>query len=312
MSRKRVARTVNLKQLLTHFSTEDRCIEWLEQARWNGQPVCVHCGGTENITPYPSKRFTYWHKNCRKEFTVKTGSVMHSSKTSTQNWIIAIYAVLTGRKGVSAMQLSKELGVQYRTAWYLLHRIREAFASGEFKLENVVEVDETYIGGKEKNKHQSQKPKKLRGTAGKQAVLGMRQRGGKTKAKPVAGTDRGTLWNEIDRNIEKGSTLYTDDHGAYRGLGLSDYEHKVVNHSAKQYVDGLAHTNGIESVWSVLKRSIHGTWHHVSVKHLQRYINEASFRLNEGNCEVDTVERMRSLANGMKGKRIPYRELIAS
>ena len=120
-----------------------------------------------------------------KQFTVKTKTVMHSSKTTTQNWIVALYYVLTARKGVSALQLSKELGVQYRTAWYMMHRIREACASGEFKLSHVVEVDETYIGGKEKNKHQGQKPKKLRGTTGKQAVLGMRERGGKMKAKPV-------------------------------------------------------------------------------------------------------------------------------
>ena len=236
---------------------------------------------------------------------------MHSSKTPTQNGIVALYYVLTARKGVSAMQLSKELGVQYRTAWYLLHRIRASCASGQFKLNNVVEVDETYIGGKEKNKHQSKKLRKLRGTTGRQAVLGMRERGGKTKAKPIYGTDRGTLWNEIQESIEPGSTLYTDDHGAYRGLDLAQYDHKVVNHSAKQYVEGLAHTNGIESVWSILKLSIHGTWHHVSMKHLQRYINEASFRLNEGNCEMDTMNRMQALAVGMKGKRIPYQELVA-
>lgn len=306
-----MAVTISVTQLFKYFSTEEKCVEWLEQARWNGSPTCPHCQGQDSITPAYSKRFTYWHKDCRKHFTVKTGTVMHSSKTPTQNWIVALYYVLTARKGVSAMQLSKELGVQYRTAWYMLHRLREACANGQFTLTNVVEVDETYIGGKEKNKHQSQKPKKLRGTTGKQAVFGMRERGGKTKAKPVSSTDRETLWQEIQQSIQLGATLYTDDHGAYRGLGLARYNHKVVNHSAKQYVDGLAHTNGIESVWSLLKRSIHGTWHHVSVKHLQRYINEASFRLNEGNCQVDTVDRMQALAAGMKGKRIPYQELVS-
>ena len=311
MARKKIAATISVTQLLKYFSTEEKCIAWLEQARWQGKPTCPHCQGQDRVSLAPSKRFTYWHQNCRKHFTVKTKTVMHSSKTPTQNWIVALYYILTARKGISALQLSKELGVQYRTAWYLMHRIREACASGEFKLDNVVEVDETYIGGKEKNKHASQKPKKLRGTTGKQAVIGMRQRGGKTVAKPIPGTDRGTLWNEIDQHVEKGSTLYTDDHGAYRGLDMSDYEHHVVNHSAKQYVSGMAHTNGIESVWSVLKRSLHGTWHHVSIKHLQRYINEASFRLNEGNCQIDTVDRMRALAVGMTDKRIPYRELVS-
>ena len=203
MTRKRIAATISVTQLFRYFSTEEKCIAWLEQARWNGKPTCPHCQGQDHISVSESKRFTYWHRTCRKQFTVKTGTVMHSSKTPTQNWIVTLYYVLTARKGVSAMQLSKELGVQYRTAWYLLHRVREACASGQFKLTNVVEVDETYIGGKEKNKHQSQKPKKLRGTTGKQAVLGMRERDGKTKAKPVTGTDRELCGMRLNRTSKK-------------------------------------------------------------------------------------------------------------
>lgn len=157
MSKKRIAKTVTIKQLFDLFPTEDRCVAWLEQARWQGKPVCPHCRGTERITRYTNKRFTYFHNACRKAFTVKTGSVMHSSKTPTVNWIIAIYAVLTARKGVSAMQLSKELGVQYRTACYLLHRVREACKNGQLRLANVGEIDETFIGGKEKNKRLSKR-----------------------------------------------------------------------------------------------------------------------------------------------------------
>lgn len=312
MAKKRIAQTVNLKQLLAFFSTEENCIAWLEQARWNGQPVCPHCHGAERIAPYSGKRFTYWHTDCRKAFTVKTGSVMHSSKTPTVNWIIAIYAILTARKGVSAMQLSKELGVQYRTAWYLLHRVREACKNGELILSNVVEIDETYIGGKERNK-QKAKRSKIERTAyeKKQIVLGMRERGGKTLATPIDGTDRLTVWNAIQRRVEPGSTLYTDDHASYKGIERKRFTHHSVNHSDEEYVRGLIHTNGIESVWSVFKRSIHGTWHHVSFKHLPRYIDEASFRLNDGNCEVDTLDRMHAVAVGMKGNRIPYRELVS-
>ena len=309
MARKKIAATISVTQLLKHFSTEEKCIAWLEQARWNGKPICPHCQGQDSISPAQSKRFTYWHKNCRKHFTVKTGTVMHSSKTTTQNWIVALYYVLTARKGISALQLSKELGVQYRTAWYMLHRIREACAGGQFKLSRVVEVDETYIGGKAKNKHASKKPERQgTGMVGKQAVLGIRERQGRTKMFPIAETTQPVLQGAIQAHVEPNTLVYTDDHGGYRGL---PYPHETVRHSAKEYVNGLAHTNGIESVWSVLKRSIHGTWHHVSVKHLQRYINEAAFRLNEGNCEVDTVDRMRSLVNGMKGKRIPYQELVS-
>ena len=309
MARKRIAATISITQLLKYFSTEEKCIEWLERARWNGKPICPHCQGQDSISPAQSKRFTYWHKNCRKHFTVKTGTVMHSSKTTTQNWIVALYYVLTARKGISAIQLSKELGVQYRTAWFMLHRIREACAGGQFKLSRVVEVDETYIGGKAKNKHASKKPERHgTGMVGKQAVLGMRERQGRTKLLPIVETTQSVLQGAIQAHVEPNTLVYTDDHRGYRGL---PYPHETVRHSAKEYVNGLAHTNGIESVWSVLKRSIHGTWHHVSVKHLQRYINEAAFRLNEGNCEVDTVDRMRSLVKGMKGKRIPYQELVS-
>ena len=311
MTRKRKAQTINLKQLLALFDTEENCIEWLERVRWHGTPRCPHCQGTENITPYPSKRFTYWHKDCRHAFTVKTGSVMHASKTPTVNWVITMYAVLTGRKGVSAMQLSKELGVQYRTAWYLLHRVREACAGGTFMLENIVEVDETFIGGKAKNKHANKKPANLRGTEGKQPVFGLRQRGGKTIARPVSGTDKATLQAAIAQAVAPGSILCTDDHGAYRDLDPTIYYHEWVNHSAKQYVRGFAHTNGMESAWAILKRALTGTYHQVSFKHLHRYVNEATFRLNEGNCEVDTLDRMHALAAGMSGKRIPYRDLTA-
>ena len=311
MARKKIAATISVTQLLKYFSTEEVCIAWLEQARWQGKPTCPHCQGQDHISLSDSKRFTYWHRTCRKQFTVKTKTVMHSSKTPTQNWIVALYYVLTARKGVSAMQLSKELGVQYRTAWYMLHRIREACASGEFTLSNIVEVDETYIGGKAKNKHQDKKPKKMVGTEGKQAVFGMRQRGGKTFAKPVSGTDRQTLIPEIERTVEAGSVVCTDDHGAYRDLDPTKYYHDSVRHSVGEYVKGFVHTNGMESVWAVLKRSLVGTYHRVSFKHLHRYVNEATFRLNDGNCEVDTIDRMQALALGMKGKRIPYRELVS-
>lgn len=236
---------------------------------------------------------------------------MHSSKTPTQNWIVALYYVMAARKGVSAIQLSKELGVQYRTAWYMLHRIREACASGQFKLSNVVEIDEVFIGGKERNKRLDKRSRVERvAYEKKQIVLGMLKRGGKTVAKPIPSTDRLTLWGTIQQHVAPGSTLYTDDHASYKGIERKRFAHKSVNHSDEEYVKGMIHTNGIESVWSVFKRSIHGTWHHASYKHLQRYINEASFRLNEGNCEVDTVDRLRAVAAGMKGKCIPYQELV--
>ena len=309
---KRIASTISISQLFKMFPDEDACYGWLEAARWNGQPVCPHCGGVDNIGLAPSKPRAYWHRDCRKHFTVTTKTCMHATKRPLQDWIYAIYSVMTARKGVSAMQLSKELGCQYRTAWHMLHRIREACGRGEFVLRHVVEADETYIGGKRRNMSNAKRKTLVdtgRGAVGKVAVAGVRERGGKVVARVVPATDTATLVGNIESVVEPGATVYTDDASAYAPLGRR-YHHESVKHSIGEYVRGDAHTNGMESVWSVLKRSIHGTWHHVSPKHLGRYVDEATFRLNDGNCEVDTLERMESLAGQVGGKALRYRDLI--
>ena len=311
--KKRIAETISVPQLYKRFPDDTACRAWFEQVRWSGQPVCPHCGGIEDIkAPAPSKPTSYWHKACRKSFTVTTGTCLHSTKKPLQDWIYTFYAVLTGRKGVSAMQLSKELGVQYRTAWHMLHRVREACKGEDFKLANVVEVDEIYVGGKERNKHKSKKRKAGRGPVGKTPIIGARERGGKVAAEPVSATDARTLINFVEAHTEQGATVYTDDAAAYTALPtiLNQYQHESVKHSVGEYVRGEIHTNGIESVWSIFKRSVTGTWHHVSNKHLGRYVNEAAFRLNEGNCEMDTLDRMESLANGIGGKKLSYKDLV--
>ena len=314
MNKKRIAKTISITQLYKMFPTEEACYAWLEKIRWDGTPVCPHCGGTDSFTKSPSKKHTYWHKHCRKHFTVTTGTCMHATKKPLQDWIYAIYSVMTARKGVSAMQISKELGCAYRTAWHMLHRIREGCDNSEFKLSKIVESDTTYVGGKEKNKHRSKKLKAGRGTVGKQPVIGVREReSGKVRAQPIAVEDAPTVIDFIAENVEEGSTVFTDEAKAYAKLqkALRKIQHDTVNHSQGEYVRDEVHTNGIESVWALLKRALMGTWHYVSPKHLRRYVNEVTFRLNEGNCEIDTIDRINEFARGIGGKKLRYCDLVA-
>ena len=312
--RTRKVQTISITDLLKLFSTEEKSVEWLEDKIWNEKPVCPHCKNSNNVVIRKGKKFTYRHKECRKEFTIKTNSTMHGSNIPTQLWIIAIYLVNTGRKGISSLQLSKELGVTQKSSWYMLQRIRESCKQGEYMLEGFVEIDETYIGGLETNKHKSKQTPNQQGGKGKSIVLGMRERSGNVKAMVIPNASNKTLTKALQNNIKRPGTIFTDEWRGYSEIG--GYTHYKVNHSAKEYVKVVefiydkAHTNGIESVWALLKRGFHGTYHHFSKKHLQRYIDEFAFRLNEGNCERDTIDRIESMVKKTINKRLRYRDLI--
>jgi transposase-like protein len=301
---------LNLPQLQDEASAR----KMLEAIRWPEGPVCSHCGSIGRAYANKAKPGTYRcaEKECRKDFTVTTGTVMERSHIPLHKWVYTMYLLVTARKGISSLQLAKEIGITQKSAWFMLHRLREACGSKFEKLTGIIEIDETYVGGVEANKHKGKKLNAGRGAVGKTAVLGMRERAsGKVKAKPIANTDQETIHRAVHENIAVRSTLNTDEFAAYRGLAGLFFDHETINHGAGEFVRGSVTTNGIESVFAVLKRGVIGVYHHASPKHLGRYVDEFAFRLNEGNVKVHTLVRLNSFAAGTSGKRLTYKTLIA-
>ena len=303
---------ISLREIFKRFPDDATAESWFVKQRWPHGIVCPHCGSTNVQTGAKHKTMPYRcrEKECAKRFSHKTETVMEGSKLGMQTWMIATYLLSTSLKSVSSMKLHRDLEVNQRSAWFLAHRLRVALAREGGLFSGPVEVDETYMGGRRKNMSNSRRKALAdtgRGAVGKTAVVGAKDRATKrVSARVVHGTDKRTLQGFVAEHAALDATVYTDEASAYEGM---PFNHATVKHSLSEYVKGDVHTNGIESLWSMLKRAHKGTFHKLSEKHLDRYVQEFAARHNLR--DEDRIDIMGAVATGMEHKRLRYRNLIA-
>ena len=301
---------MTLIEAMRMFADNGAAEAWFVKVRWPTGPACPYCGSVNVLSGAKHKTMPYRcrEKECRKRFSVRTGTVMEASNIPYQKWALAVYLFMTSLKSVSSMKLHRDLGVTQKTAWHLAHRLRKAFESESGLFAGPVEVDETYMGGKRKNMPKSKREELTgRGAVGKTAVVGAKDRTtNQVRARAVESTNKATIHGFVADHAALDATVYTDDALVYETL---PNPHKAVDHSALEYVRGDVHTNGMESFWSMLKRAYQGTFHKMSEKHLDRYVRE--FAGKHSVRDMDTLDIMGAIVLGMDGKRLKYTQLIA-
>lgn len=296
-----------LLEAIRYFSDPDVALNFMAELRWPDGPTCPACESKEYS--FLSTRRVWKCKACKKQYTVKQGTIMEDSPIGLDKWLAAIWMIANDKNGISSYEIHRGIGITQKSAWFLLHRIRLAMQTGTFqKMGGPVEADETFIGGLARNMHKDKRAAKIKGTGGmgKAIVMGVLERHGEVRAKVIADRNRETLQSQIRENVKEGAEVYTDSFLSYGGLA-PDYVHKVINH-AEEYVNGSVHTNGIENFWSLLKRSLKGTYVSVMPFHLFRYVDEQSFRFN--NRKFKDHERFLMACAMMRGRRLTYNKLI--
>jgi transposase-like protein len=294
-----------LHEAIKFFADPDNALNFMIGMRWPGGIECPRCNCSE-VTFLATRRI--WKcRGCKKQFSVKVGTIFEDSPLALEKWLMAMWMLVNCKNGISSHEVARDLGVTQKSAWYMLHRVRLAMKMGSIeKLVGPVEVDETFVGGKDKNKHKDKKPRLGRGGIGKQIVMGVLERGGEVRTKVIPDTTRETLQSAVRAHVEPGATVYTDSHQGYRGLA-PDLEHAWIDH-AVAYAEGAVHTNGMENFWSLFDRMHDGTYTHIDPRHLQPYFDEEAFRFN--NRRTNDGARFAIVAMEVVGKRIKYQELI--
>jgi len=313
-----------LREAIIYFSDADVCLDFIKGIRWANGVVCPRCACKE--VGFLKTRRIWKCKGCKRQFSAKVGTIFEDSPIGFEKWLPALWLIASAKNGISSYELHRALGVTQKTAWFMLHRIRLALAEGTFeKMGGTVEADETFIGGKASNMHKAKRKEKIvgRGAVGKEVVMGLLDRGerkdalskkkkigkpSQVRVKHVVDTSASTLQGEVKENVVAGSEVFTDAAPAYRGLN-PEYVHQFIDH-AVTYVEGNVHTNGLENFWTLLKRTLKGTYVSVNAEHLFRYLDEQAFRFNER--EGKDADRFMKVLRGTEGKRLTYEQLTGS